>query len=103
VNVSRINALCGCLLAWNVLFAMSWIGLPESRAVTKASNAHGHVEDADQRWQLMSRDIDADLSGVRPYYPAVIALAGVNAVLAIAILATITRSYPPLLTGPKSN
>jgi hypothetical protein len=94
MNAGKFSTLCACLLLWNILFPMSFIGVSESVAVNRASNAHGHVKDAGERWQLMKRDIDAARAGWWPYGLAIVAFAGVNMVLVVIL--SFGRYYSPL-------
>jgi hypothetical protein len=81
-----LKILLALLLLWNIVFPIFWIGLCEARAVTRASNIHGHVEDYEERIGLMRREMDVDTAKSRPYYPAVVIFGAVNAALAVAAL-----------------
>jgi hypothetical protein len=78
--------LGGLLLAWNIAFGVLWIGVSETYPINRASAKYGHIEDYDERIALMHQEWDAREKEVRPFYPFVIALVGVNCVLAILVL-----------------
>jgi hypothetical protein len=80
------QVLGGLLLAWNILFGFLWIGVGESYVVNRASAKYGHIEDYDQRIALMHQEMEAGRKEVRPYYPLVATLVGVNCLLAILLL-----------------
>ena len=78
--------LGGLLLAWNIAFGVLWIGVSETYPINRASAKYGHIEDYDERIALMHQEWDAREKEVRPYYPFVLTLVGVNGVLAILLL-----------------
>jgi hypothetical protein len=96
----RLSSLAAVLLAWNVLGPLMWIGFAEARAVTRASNEHGHVQDVEERLELMHREMDVITAGTRPFYPIVLIIAAINVGLAVLILMKIARN--PAVGGEDS-
>lgn len=90
--------LGGLLLAWNITFGVLWIGVSETYPINRASAKYGHIEDYDERIALMHQEWDAGEKEVRPYYPFVIALVGVNSVVAILLLRRLSQD-PCRLSG----
>lgn len=79
------QTLGGLLIAWNITFGILWIGLSEVRPVTRASAKYGHIAN-EEGIALMRQDREAGWKEVRPYYPIVVMLVGVNCVLAVLLL-----------------
>jgi hypothetical protein len=80
------QVLGGLLLLWNIFYGVFWIGLSETYPISRASDKYGHIEDYDERIALMHTEWAAGRKEVRPYYPLVVTLVGVNCILAILLL-----------------
>ena len=77
MKIRQITFLSVCLLAWNVLFTGFWVGYSETLVAARAAN-------------LMRRDIVvANETSLEHHYGPLIALVGVNVMLAICLLLTV--------------
>lgn len=56
----RITVICACLLAWNILFPVSWFLEAEAIAVNRASAKYQHVASTDNEEyrRLMHEEMD---------------------------------------------
>ena len=81
--MNKVQAICACLLLWNISFGIMWFGSLVSSGLHQSSNEYGHIEDADARWEKMKPVIRAARAQALPYFVAAAVLTGPNVVLAI--------------------
>ena len=87
MNAQRqIQNLGILLLLWSGTIPVILFLAVEAGAVNRASGQHQHVKDDEQRQQLMDATQYAERIRMLPFIPVVLAIAGVNAALAVFIL-----------------
>ena len=94
----RQSVICAWLLAWNILFPMSWFLEAEAIAVNRASAKYQDVAGGDntEYIRLMQQDVKTARQQGGHYFYALGILAVVN-VAGIGVLA-LWRPKPPTIT-----
>ena len=84
----RLRTLLIAMLVFNIIGGLIWLQC-EAIAVTRASNEHGHITDADERIRKMNEHMDDFAWNRKHFYSLAFTWAGINIALGSLVLAKI--------------